>query len=58
MSAHVLTAEDVLVINERLQEGEKGAVIARDFAISQQSVSSIKTGETWNWLTGNRKESS
>lgn len=56
--ATVLTAEDVEVINERLQNGEKGAAIARDFAVSQQSISSIKTGETWNWLTGNRKESS
>lgn len=53
----MLTPEDVRIINERLQQGEKGAVIARDFAVSQQSVSAIKTGETWNWLTGNRKES-
>lgn len=55
MSSKVLTREDVEVINLRLQEGEKGAVIARDFAVSQQSISAIKTGESWGWLTGNKR---
>lgn len=56
MSNGVLTPEDVEVINERLQRGEKGAVIARDFAVSQQSISAIKTGDAWNWLTGNKEK--
>lgn len=53
----VLTREDVEIINERLKNGEQGAVIARDFAVSQQSVSAIKTGATWSHVTGNRKDS-
>ena len=53
MSGPVLEPEDVLVINERLQRGEMGAVIARDFAVAQQSVSAIKTGKTWGRVTGN-----
>jgi hypothetical protein len=49
---HVLTAEDVEVIHERLVNGEKGVDIARDFAVSQQTVSSIRTGESWGYATG------
>jgi uncharacterized protein (DUF433 family) len=48
----VLEEEDVKVIFQRLQEGEKGAAIARDFAISQQSISAIKTGKSWGHVTG------
>lgn len=48
----VLDEEDVMVIFQRLQDGERGAVIARDFAISQQSVSAIKTGKVWGHVTG------
>lgn len=52
MSGHVLTVEDVVVIHERLAKGHKGADIARDFAVSQQSVSAIRTGESWGSVTG------
>jgi hypothetical protein len=52
MSGHVLTVEDVVVIHERLSKGHKGADIARDFAVSQQSVSAIRTGESWGEVTG------
>ncbi|HEX9227900.1 MAG TPA: hypothetical protein VF885_14955 [Arthrobacter sp.] len=52
MGKHVLTTEDVEVIHERLIRGEKGVDIARDFAVSQQTVSSIRTGESWGYATG------
>ena len=54
MSGHVLTREDVEVIHARLLRGERGAVIARDFAVSQQIVSSIRTGQNWSHVTGIR----
>ena len=48
----VLLREDVEVIWERLQAGDKGNAIARDFMISQQTVSAINTGKIWNSVTG------
>ena len=56
MNQHVLTAEDALVIYQRLVEGERGSDIARDFAVSQQTVSSIRTGRTWGHTTGVRPD--
>lgn len=56
MTAHVLTPEDVEVIHERLLKGHKGVDIARDFAVSQQTVSSIRTGECWGHATGVRPD--
>jgi hypothetical protein len=55
MSGHVLTREDVEVIHARLLRGDKGAAIARDFAVSQQIVSSIRTGKNWSHVTGIRQ---
>lgn len=52
MSNKVLTPEDVLAIRDRLNRGEPGVSIARDFAISQQTVSGIKTGAYWGRVTG------
>lgn len=54
MAQRILTREDVEVIHERLSRGEKGVDIARDFVVSQQTVSSIRTGETWGHVTGLR----
>ncbi len=56
MSGHVLTPEDVKVIHARLLRGERGAAIARDFAVSQQIVSSIRTGQNWSHVTGVKPE--
>lgn len=47
-----LTAEDVLAIHSRLLDGDSGVSIARDFGVSQQTVSSIRTGECWGNVTG------
>lgn len=52
MAEQVLTREDVEVIHDRLTRGDKGVTIARDFAVSQQTVSSIRTGESWAHVTG------
>lgn len=52
MTYAVLEAEDVEVIYARLLKGERGARIAQDFAISQQSVSAIKCGKAWGHVTG------
>jgi len=48
----VLTEDDVLFIYEALQDGEAQAILARDFDITQQSVSAIWTGRTWSDVTG------
>jgi len=48
----VLEREDVEVIHLRLNKGEKGTAIARDFCISQQTVSGIKNGQLWAGVTG------
>lgn len=52
MASKVLTREDVEVIHERLTRGERGVDIARDFVVSQQTVSAIRTGEYWGHVTG------
>lgn len=52
MSNTVLIPGDVLAILERLAAGDSGVEIARDFGVSQQTVSSIKTGECWGHVTG------
>ena len=48
----VLEREDVEVIHLRLEKGEPGTAIARDFCISQQTVSGIKNGQLWASVTG------
>ena len=50
--SNLLTEEDVEIIFDRLREGERGTSIARDFAVSQQTISSIATGRTWGHVTG------
>lgn len=48
-----LTAKDVLVINERLKQGESTVAIAADYGVARGMISSIRTGRAWQWLTGN-----
>lgn len=45
-----LTVDDVLAIRERLNNGEKGSVIAKDFGVTQTCISSIKVGRAYAWL--------
>jgi len=46
-----LTSEQVLKMHRRLVSGEKGAALAREFGLDPTTVSAIKLGKSWNWLT-------
>lgn len=46
-----LTIEDVIDIRERLAKGDPGAQIARDYKVSQATISAVKRGYTYKWLT-------
>jgi hypothetical protein len=46
-----LSETDVLIIFRRAHAGEQRALIAQDFGITTASVSHIKTGRYWSWLT-------
>lgn len=47
-----LIEEDVLAILDRIKAGDKNVDIARDFAVSEQTISGIKTGQIWNRISG------
>lgn len=42
-----LTEDDVMMIKQRLQQGDRGIVIARDFAVSRKLITEIKSGRAW-----------
>ena len=46
-----LSADDVRAIRRRLNDGEPGSAIARDFEISHQQISHIKHGRAFGWLS-------
>lgn len=46
-----LSAEDALNIRRRLESGERGSDIARDYGISQSAISAIKVGRAFGWLS-------
>ncbi len=48
---HKLTADDVLDIRKRLQNGEKGRDIAARYGVSESNISCIKHGGTYKWLS-------
>lgn len=45
-----LTAEQALEIRRRLQRGERGVDLAREYGVGQACISSIKVGRTYSWL--------
>ena len=47
----VLTADDVRAIRLRLAAGEMGKDLAASYSVSPMTISSIKTGRLWSWLT-------
>jgi transcriptional regulator with XRE-family HTH domain len=47
-----LTPEEVLDIYQRCKSGEKQGNIAREYVVSQATVSGIKRGYYWNDVTG------
>ena len=48
-----LTPADVLLINERLKQGESTVALGKEFGVARGMVSSIRTGRAWQHLTGN-----
>lgn len=46
-----LRVEDVSEIKRRLGNGEKGSSIAASYGVSQSTISAIKKGKTFQWLT-------
>jgi hypothetical protein len=51
----VLTPEDVLDIYELAWSGDNQTQIAKDYAVSQATVSGIKLGYYWNEVTGHER---
>jgi transposase-like protein len=49
---HVLIYEDVRAIDQALREGVRGTVIAKEFGVSDRTVSAIKLGRNWGHVTG------
>ena len=47
-----LIEEDVRAIFDRIQAGDRNVDIARDFAVSEQTISGIRTGQCWSHITG------
>ena len=47
---HKLTPEDVLNIRSRLEAGETGRALAREYGVAETNISSIKHGGTYAWL--------
>ena len=45
-----LTIADVVDIRRRLQEGERGVDLAREYGVGQACISAIKHGRTYAWL--------
>lgn len=50
--AATLTESDVLEVVKRLAAGARPAALGREYSISPCTVSSIRDGRTWGWLTG------
>ena len=48
-----LTPADVLLINERLKQGESTVALGKEFGVSRVMISNIRTGRAWQHLTGN-----
>lgn len=46
-----LTESDVASVLRRLTSGESGASIARDFGVAKTTISAIRRGRNWAWLT-------
>ena len=47
-----LTNKDVLNIAKKIESGQTGASIAREYGVNPWAISKIKTGVTWSSLTG------
>lgn len=45
-----LTTDQVRDIRQRLQAGERGSSLAKEYGVSEGSISAIKTGRSFSWL--------
>lgn len=50
-----LTERDILLINKYLNEGGKTTELAKHFDVEKCTISAIKYGRIWNWLTKNKE---
>lgn len=48
-----LTPAEVLLINERLKQGESTVALGKEFGVSRVMISCIRTGRAWQHLTSN-----
>lgn len=46
-----ITEDQAREIKRRLTRGESGVELAAEFGLKQPTISNIKTGATWGWLT-------
>lgn len=46
-----LTAEQALDIYKRLQDGERGRDLAKEYGVGEAAISAIKKGRTFAWIT-------
>jgi hypothetical protein len=49
---NILTKEQILEIDQRLRDGEKGNPTAKAYGVSSATITGIKTGKSWSELTG------
>lgn len=47
-----LIEDDVIAILDRIEAGGKNVDIAREFEVSEQTISGIRTGQCWSSVTG------
>lgn len=45
-----LKESDIPIIHQRLANGEKGTVIAKDYDVTKYTISDIKRGKTWTHI--------
>lgn len=51
-----LSVEDVKVIRARLDSGDTGVRIAKDYGVTPAAISAIKTGKNFGWLSDERRK--
>lgn len=46
-----LTKDDIPIIRQRLANGERQRVIAADYGVHQVTISRVKLGKDWSWVS-------
>lgn len=47
----LLTEEQVIEIKKKLKNGQKGVALAKEYNVSKETISTIKTGRNWSHVT-------